>query len=113
MEVATEATADLRRTLDTLRRRKAWIIGALAVTVLASLGLSLRATKLYGASSQVLLVDPFQTSLFTDTPLGFTDPKQIADSQIAVVESPGVAQQVAKRLGPRYRPVRARCSTSG
>ncbi|MGH9013073.1 MAG: polysaccharide biosynthesis tyrosine autokinase [Acidimicrobiia bacterium] len=107
MEVDTETPADLRRTVDALWRRKAWVIGAVGLAVLASLALSLRTTKTYAASAQVQLLDLFQSSVFADTPVAVANPQQIADSQIEVVESPGIARRAAERLGPRHSKVKS------
>jgi len=108
MEVATETpAADLRRTVGTLWRRKTWVIGAVGLAVLVSLALSLRTTKTYAASAQVQLIDLFQASVFSDSQVALADPEQIAESQIAVVESPSVARRVEERLGSRYDEVKS------
>jgi succinoglycan biosynthesis transport protein ExoP len=105
MEVDTGAPADLRRSVHMLWRRKAWMVGAVVLAVLISLALSLQTTKLYESSAQVQLLDLFQSSAFGETPVLIANPTQVAESQIAVVESPRVARQAAQRLGSRHSEV--------
>jgi capsular exopolysaccharide synthesis family protein len=105
VEVDTEGRTDLGTTLDTLRRRKTWVVGAVALALIGSLALSLRATKQYEARAQVDLPSAIQTSVFTRQALRIANPEQIAGAQIAVVESPEVARKVRERMGARFEQI--------
>ena len=83
--------------LRVLWRRK-WLVVATVVAALAvSLFFSTRATRIYAASSRVLIAAT-DTTVFGSTGFVAPDPAQI-DTQIEVVQSPPVEAAVARELG--------------
>jgi polysaccharide biosynthesis transport protein len=86
----------LRTCLDVLRRRKWAIVLAVVVTPVAAIAISLHQSKLYQASSDVLLNHQNLAALLTNT----TDPElsqvpdRLAQTQAELAHEPEVAQRV-------------------
>ena len=98
---------DLRQYLDALWRRK-WIVAvAVVLTVGIAVAMSVTSDRVYSASSQVLLTDPGQEGIFGANSAGRGDPARQVDTQIQVIKSRPIVEEVNHQLGTRARLVRA------
>jgi non-specific protein-tyrosine kinase len=97
---AAGADLELRDYLDVIRRRKWLIAGITALAVAAALGVSLLQTKVYRATSAVLLQPRASEQIFTpaNSQGGAGDQSSI-ETEIEVMRSRSVEQAVAKDLG--------------
>jgi succinoglycan biosynthesis transport protein ExoP len=87
--------------LAVLWRRKLVVAVVVVITVVASVGLSLRSTKQYGASAQLLFRDPgFAQALFGNNlfSTGAEEPQRTTQTSVDVVSSYNVAAVAAKIL---------------
>lgn len=90
---------DLRDYLVVLRRRKWSIVAITSVVVLVALGMSLRETPIYKASSEILLRARSTDTLFNPQTGAYGDPNRRLQTEIAVIEGDKVASLVRERLG--------------
>jgi capsular exopolysaccharide synthesis family protein len=96
---ADAAELELRDYLDVVRRRKWLIAGVTALVVAASLAVSLLQTKVYQATSEVLLQPRASEQIFTsDNQSGQRDQNAVP-TEIEVMRSRSVEQAVARELG--------------
>ncbi len=90
---------ELRHYLHVLRRR--WAIVAL-VTILAigaALGLAFTSTRIYAASSDLLLTDTSQESVFANGQVVNGDATRRVNTQVTVLQSRQIEQKVQRKLG--------------
>jgi succinoglycan biosynthesis transport protein ExoP len=89
--------SDVRHYLGVLRRRAAIVVLVTGFAVAAAVAFSFTSTRVYAASSQVVLADPGQGSVFSAGPT-FDLSTNIA-TQIEIVRSRPVVSAVNKQLG--------------
>lgn len=107
MEQDNTEELDIREYLTILRRR-AWVIvvcAALATSV--ALGVSLVSQKIYGATAKVLVTDPQNEMVFNDRAAAGGDPARRVQTQIEVITSQPVEQEVRSQLGSRADLIKA------
>jgi succinoglycan biosynthesis transport protein ExoP len=96
--------ADVRHYLNVLRRRAVIIVLVTAFAVGVALAFSFTSTRIYSGSSEVLLADPAQGSVF-NSGVPVLDLSAQVSTQIEVVKSRPVVTAVNKKLGRTARKV--------
>src|SRR5205807_149435 len=83
-----------------LRRRKTYVILAVVAVTAGALGLSLVQSKVYEGTASLLLAPKSSESLFVDNnQQSGQSPSALAETQIQLIQSAPVAQEVQKRIG--------------
>src|SRR4051794_18833123 len=90
---------DLREYLNVLRRRKFTIILVTVVVTLVAIGLSLAQTKVYQGTAQLLLQPRETDTLFDPTTGQRTDAARNVQTQLQVIKSTPVREEVRDTLG--------------
>jgi polysaccharide biosynthesis transport protein len=103
MKTPDQTPPSLIEYLNLLRRRKLIIVVTAVLVASVAVALSLRQTKIYQASADVLLSRQSLASALTQTsdPILSTDPVRIAQTQVDIARLPAVAQQATKNVRDR------------
>ena len=92
--------SDLRSYVRVLRRRKTYVILAVVAVTAGALGLSLVQSRVYEGTSSLLLAPKSSESLFQNAnQQAGQSPSALAETQIELIQSAPVAQEVRKRIG--------------
>ncbi len=96
----TERGFEIRDYVNVLRRRKAIVIVAVAVTLGVAIVASFVQTPVYESEARVLLSTDQNSSLFnSNNDSSSSDPERVAATEVEVVQSAPVAHAVQKAIG--------------
>jgi non-specific protein-tyrosine kinase len=95
----SERGFEIRDYVNVLRRRKAIVIVAVAVTLGVAIVASIVQTPVYEAEARVLLNTDQNSNLFDTNNNSSSDPGRVAATEVEVVQSAPVAQAVQKAIG--------------
>lgn len=107
MEQDSSAELDLREYLRVLRRRT-WVVIVCAVLATGiTLGVSFVSQTIYAASAKVLVTDPQNDTVFDERGAAGGDPARRVQTQIEVITSQPVGEEVRSKLGSRADLIKA------
>lgn len=90
---------DVRALLEVVRRRW-WVVAIVSgVALVVALGLSMSQTDQYATASQVRITDPSASAVFDGGIGAWRDPEREIATQLEVLGSPRLEQQVIERMG--------------